>query len=70
MAKKKLAKSFFLITECLTKERQSCIKILNELRKKKQIFSFWTMDGKIHFIKELNSQKHSIASVIKQANMV
>ena len=65
LAKRKLAKTSFMITECLTRERQRCIKLLKQLKDKKAIFSFWTMDGNLYYTKEMNGQKFSVTSIMK-----
>ena len=62
-SKKLLAKQPFLITECLTTTRMSCINLLKDLRSKGKILSYWTLDGAIFYTKEPSGIKLRIKSV-------
>ena len=64
-AKKRLAKTSFLITECLARERQRCISQLIQMRKNNLIHSFWTLGGTIYFNKEKEGQKLSVFNIIQ-----
>ena len=58
--KKKLRGLNYLITESLTRTRVECVKKLEELRKKKKISSYWTIDGTIYYTKFDSSTKFKV----------
>ena len=62
-SKKLLAKQPFLITECLTTTRMSCINLLKDLWSKGKILSCWTLVGAIFYTKEPSGTKLRIKSV-------
>ena len=62
---KRLAGKPFLITESLTATRIRCIKKLQLLKRKNEIYSYWTKDGSIYYMENALSKKVKVASLLE-----